>query len=148
MKARLLIAEDDADLRDLLQDDLEAAGYEIAVAVDGCAALAQLEFGREQFDLLITDVRMPGLSGDQLLRQVHRQWPEMPVIVTTAFGTVEHAAELVTAGAFQYLPKPFETDELLRTVEAALCCLANLTQTAEPNSVSQYGAIVSRCRAV
>jgi two-component system response regulator HydG len=120
MQARLLIAEDDADLRDLLQDDLEAAGYETMMAVDGRAALAYIEREREQIDLLITDVRMPGLTGKELLLAMRERRPEAPVIVITAFGSVEQAVEMVKAGAFQYLTKPFETDELLRTVEKAL----------------------------
>lgn len=120
MKVRLLIAEDNADLRDLLQDDLEDAGYETVVAVDGQAALAHVQRENEQIDLLITDVNMPGLNGDQLLQAGRQQRPEMPVIVITAFGSVEQAVEMVKAGAFQYLTKPFETDELLRTIEKAL----------------------------
>ncbi len=120
MKSRLLIAEDDADLRDLLQDDLEDAGYETVVAVDGRAALAHLERESERIDLLITDVSMPALTGGQLLQASRQLRSETPVIVITAFGTVEQAVEMVKAGAFQYLTKPFETTELLRTIEKAL----------------------------
>lgn len=119
-QARLLIAEDDPDLRDLLQDDLEDAGYETVLAVDGRAALAHIEREREFFDLLITDVNMPGLSGAGLLTAMREQRAEAPVIVITAFGSVEQAVELVKAGAFQYLTKPFVIDELLRVVEEAL----------------------------
>lgn len=120
MKAKILIADDEADLRDLLQDDLEANGYETAVAIDGRAALAHLERQQEVIDLLLTDVRMPGLTGDQLLAKMRELRPEAPVIVMTAFGSVEQAVEMVKAGAFQYLTKPFQTDELLRVLEAAL----------------------------
>lgn len=120
MKERLLIVEDDADLRDLLQDDLEDAGYETVVAVDGRAALSHIQRERECIDLLITDVRMPGLTGKELLISMREKRPEAPVIVITAFGSVEQAVEMVKAGAFQYLTKPFDTGELLRTVEKAL----------------------------
>ncbi len=120
MKARLLIAEDDADLRDLLQDDLEDAGYETVAAVDGRAALAHIERARETIDLLLTDVRLPGLTGDKLLEAMRSKRPESPVIVITAFGSVEQAVEMVKAGAFQYLTKPFATAELLRVVASAL----------------------------
>lgn len=119
-QARLLIAEDDPDLRDLLQDDLEDAGYETVLAVDGRAAQMHIEREREFFDLLITDVNMPGQSGTDLLAAMRDQRPEAPVIVITAFGSVEQAVELVKAGAFQYLTKPFVIDELLRLVEDAL----------------------------
>src|SRR5687767_9800518 len=120
MSARILIAEDDADLRDLLQDDLEDAGYETLVAIDGRAAMAHVERGRERIDLLITDMRMPGLAGDELLNAMRARRSEAPVIVITAFGSVEQAVELVKAGAFQYLTKPFDTDDLLRAVADAL----------------------------
>ncbi|MEK7829790.1 MAG: response regulator, partial [Acidobacteriota bacterium] len=120
MKAKILIADDEADLRDLLQDDLEANGYETAVAIDGRAALAHLERRQEVIDLLLTDVRMPGLTGDLLLTKMRELRPEAPVVVMTAFGSVEQAVEMVKAGAFQYLTKPFQTDELLRVLETAL----------------------------
>ena len=120
MTARLLIAEDDADLRDLLQDDLEDAGYETIAAIDGRAAMAHIERAREAFDLLITDVKMPGLTGDQLLAAMRDKRPEAPVIVVTAFGSVDQAVEMVKAGAFHYLTKPFDTDDLIACVEKAL----------------------------
>jgi len=120
LKARILIAEDEADLRDLLQDDLEANGYETTVAIDGRSALAHLERQQELIDLLLTDVRMPGITGDQLLARTRELRPETPVVVMTAFGSVEHAVEMVKSGAFQYLTKPFQTDELLRVLEKAL----------------------------
>src|SRR5262245_9253487 len=120
MSARILIAEDDADLRDLLQDELEDAGYETVVAIDGRSAMMRIEREREQIDLLITDVRMPGLSGDELLNAMRAQRSEAPVIVITAFGSVEQAVEMVKAGAFQYLTKPFDTDDLLRAAAQAL----------------------------
>jgi two-component system response regulator HydG len=119
-QARLLIAEDDPDLRDLLQDDLEDAGYETVLAGDGRAALAQIERAREFFDLLITDVNMPGLTGTELLAAMREQRAEAPVVIITAFGSVEQAVEMVKAGAFQYLTKPFGTEELLRVVGEAL----------------------------
>ncbi|HEX4948128.1 MAG TPA: sigma-54 dependent transcriptional regulator [Blastocatellia bacterium] len=120
MKPRFLIAEDEADLRDLLQDDLEDAGYETIVAVDGGAALMLLENEAEPIDVLITDVKMPGLTGDEVLKASRAKRPEIPVIVITAFGSVEQAVEMVKNGAFQYLTKPFETNELIQVIEAAL----------------------------
>lgn len=120
MSARLLIAEDDADLRELLLDDLEDAGYTTVAAVDGRTALTHIQREREQVDLLITDVKMPGVTGQELLARMRELRPEAPVIVITAFGSVEQAVEMVKAGAFQYLTKPFESDELLATVAKAL----------------------------
>ncbi len=120
MTPRILIAEDDADLRDLLQDDLEDAGYETLVAIDGRAAVAHIERPEEVIDLVLSDFRMPGITGSELLSRVRDLRPEVPVIIITAFGSVEQAVELVKAGAFQYLTKPFDTDELLQSVARAL----------------------------
>jgi len=120
MTDRILIAEDDPDLRDLLQDELEDAGYDTAICINGQKALEQIEKTNEQIDLLLTDIRMPGLSGDELLGRIRELRPEVPVIIITAFGSVEQAVDLVKAGAFQYLTKPFDTDDLLQTVSNAL----------------------------
>lgn len=131
MKPRFLIAEDDADLRDLLQDDLEDAGYETIAAIDGRAALAVLENVAERIDILITDVNMPNLSGAELLQIARTIRPEIPVIIITAFGSVEQAVELVKNGAFQYLTKPFVTDELIKTIEEALTQSSPLREQAQ-----------------
>ena len=120
MNERLLIAEDDADMRDLLQEDLENAGYEVVVAVDGAAALEHIRRERKPIDLVITDVQMPGLKGDALVEALREQRAEIPVLVITGFGSVEQAVQMIKAGAFQYLTKPFETGELLQLVDAAL----------------------------
>ena len=120
MIERILIAEDDPDLRDLLQDELEDAGYETIVCINGQKALDHIERKNEQIDLLLTDIRMPGLSGNELLALIRESRPEVPVIVITAFGSVEQAVEMVKGGAFQYLTKPFDTEDLLQTVSKAL----------------------------
>jgi DNA-binding NtrC family response regulator len=120
MNERILIAEDNAQMREFLQEVLEDAGYQTVTAIDGRAALTQLEREDEMFDLVITDVRMPGLQGDELLAAVRERRPEAPVIVITAFGSIEQAVEMVKHGAFQYLTKPFETNDLRSTIEQAL----------------------------
>ena len=120
MGERILIAEDNAQMRDLLREVIEDAGYETIVAADGRQAMTQIERGQEMIDLVVTDVRMPGLTGDELLAAMRAARPETPVIVITAFGSVEQAVELVKAGAFQYLTKPFETRELERAVREGL----------------------------
>ena len=120
MIERILIAEDDPDLRDLLQDELEDAGYETIVCINGQKALDHIGRKNEQIDLLLTDIRMPGLSGNELLALIRESRPEVPVIVITAFGSVEQAVEMVKGGAFQYLTKPFDTEDLLQTVSKAL----------------------------
>ncbi len=117
---RLLIAEDDAAMRELLQEVLEEAGYEVIAAADGRAALTHIERDEEHLDLILTDVHLPGVKGDELLKAVRTRRGEAPVIVITAFGSVEQAVEMVKAGASQYLTKPFPTKELLQAVAVAL----------------------------
>ena len=120
MNARILIAEDDADLRDLLIEILEETGYETVAAQDGHAALAHVANEREHLDLVVTDVQMPGVKGNELLQRVRAVRAEASVIVITAFGSIEQAVEMVKQGAYGYLPKPFQTAELLSTVATAL----------------------------
>ncbi len=120
MRERILVAEDNADMRELLRDVLDEAGYETMIAVDGRQAMTPIKREREMIDLVITDVRMPGLTGDELLAAVRACRAETPVIVITAFGSVEQAVEMVRAGAFQYLTKPFKNSELLQVVAEAL----------------------------
>jgi two-component system, NtrC family, response regulator AtoC len=120
MRERTLIAEDNEDMRDLIQEVLEDAGYETIAAANGRQALAHMEKENEVIDLVITDVRMPEMTGDKLLAKARELRAEAPVIVITAFGSVEQAVEMVKAGAYQYLTKPFDNREMLRLVEEAL----------------------------
>lgn len=120
MRERLLIVEDDAAMRDLLQEDLEQAGYATIPAVDGREALAYVQREEELIDLVITDVQMPGLKGGDLLTVVRARRAEAPVIVITAFGSAREAVEMMDRGAFQYLTKPFDSHTLLGLVVEAL----------------------------
>ncbi|HKX32777.1 MAG TPA: sigma-54 dependent transcriptional regulator [Blastocatellia bacterium] len=120
MNERVLIAEDDEEMRNLLQEEMESTGYRTVMAVDGRAALAYVQLLHEPVDLVVTDVQMPGLKGGELLAAVRKCRAETPVIVITGFGSVGQAVEMTKNGAFQYLTKPFETKELLRLVAQAL----------------------------
>lgn len=120
MNERILIVEDDAAMRELLEEILTDAGYETVSAANGRFALAHVENGQEQIDLVLTDVQMPELKGDELLGRVRRTRSEVPVVVITAFGSVENAVEMVKQGAFSYLTKPFATKDLLEIVRDAL----------------------------
>jgi DNA-binding NtrC family response regulator len=120
MKNRILIAEDDADMRELLEEILTDAGFETIAAANGRFALAHVENEQEQIDLVLTDVQMPELKGDELLAKVRQSRSDAPVVVITAFGSVENAVEMVKKGAFSYLTKPFATKDLLEVVRAAL----------------------------
>ncbi len=118
MTARILLADDDASLREVLAYHLRQAGYETVAARDGRDALSKL--GAGNFDLLLTDVRMPGMDGSALLQEVRARQPDLPVVLLTAFGTINDAVEAMRAGAFDYLTKPVDRETLLRAVQRAL----------------------------
>ncbi|MBW3628841.1 MAG: sigma-54 dependent transcriptional regulator [Gemmatimonadetes bacterium] len=120
MSEQIVVVEDDRELRSLLVDVLVDAGYgalAFATADDALRALVQ---GAESADLVVTDLILPGMRGQELLREVRRRRPELNVIVITAFGSIDSAIELVKAGAYDYITKPFSTDELLLVIERAL----------------------------
>ncbi|HKJ00889.1 MAG TPA: sigma-54 dependent transcriptional regulator, partial [Longimicrobiales bacterium] len=115
---RVLLAEDDRELRALLVEVLEQAGYDVAAAASGTDALAQAL--RQAPDLVVTDLMLPGIGGREVLLEVRERFPGVNVIVITAFGSIESAIELVKDGAFDYLTKPFSNDEFLLGVQRAL----------------------------
>ena len=115
---RILIVDDEEGLRRLLVRVLVKSGHEAIAVSGGAEALRQV--AAEPFDLVITDIKMPEMDGLELLRQLKDFDPALPVIVMTAYGTVESAVEALRAGAYDYLAKPFEIDELKLTVAKAL----------------------------
>jgi DNA-binding NtrC family response regulator len=117
-KTRILVVDDDDNLRWVLQTQLEDAGYEVAAAQDGPAALASIQESRPA--LVLTDLKMPGMSGLELLEQIRAEEPDLPVIVITAFGTIQSAVEAVKAGAYDYLTKPIDRERFPVVVEKAL----------------------------
>ena len=117
-KKKILIADDDSNLRRVLEFQLDEAGYRIHAAKDGAEALEI--FNNDDFDCVITDLRMPKLSGLELLEKIKSSDSLIPVIVITAFGEVETAVTAMKAGAFDYINKPFNRDEILLTIERAV----------------------------
>ena len=115
---RILIVDDDSSVRDLLMEGLADGSCTCAAAADGTAALAALD--RDGFDLVITDVDMPGMDGLELLTEVRRIAPETEVIMLTGVVDVEVAIRAMRAGACDYLTKPFNLAEMRITVERAL----------------------------
>jgi two-component system, response regulator FlrC len=111
----VLVAEDDAALRDALADTLRFAGCRVTAVADGSAALAALEVERP--GLLLTDVQMAPTDGHELLLRVRSRWPEVPVVLITAYGTIERAVAAMRDGAADYLVKPFDADALIGLVE-------------------------------
>ena len=117
-KHRLLVVDDDESLRWVTKVQLEQSGYAVDAAADGPQALELLQ--QTGTDLVITDLMMPGMSGLDLLREVRSEYPDLAVIVVTAFGTVETAVEAMKAGAYDYITKPVNMDELKLIVGRAL----------------------------
>jgi nitrogen regulation protein NR(I) len=120
MKSRILLVEDDAGIVGGLKKELQVEGYEVAVAARGDTGLAQAK--EQRFDVVITDQKMPGLSGLELVEQLHAAKPKLPIILMTAFGTTETAIEATKLGAYEYLLKPFDMAELLDLVAKAVAC--------------------------
>ena len=117
-RARILVVDDDAALVDTIVDGLADAGYEVVGITESRDAGATLQ--REHFDALVTDLRMPRFDGMQLLDLSRRAAPERPVIVMTAFSAVDTAIESIRQGAYHYLTKPFQVDELALFLGRAL----------------------------
>ena len=112
---RILVVDDEPAQLELVDALLGKRGFEVSLASDGREALKQ--FRREPFDLVLTDLKMPGLSGLELLEAVRAWNPEVPVIVMTAYATIETAVAALKAGAADYLTKPLNLDELLHRVQ-------------------------------
>lgn len=115
---RILLADDDAALRRVLQFKLERRGFEVTAVEDGEQALNALR--TRQFELLLTDMKMPKLSGLQLLERSKKLQPDLEVILITAYATVPQAVEAVKLGAFDYLTKPFDDELLFVTIDKAV----------------------------
>jgi DNA-binding NtrC family response regulator len=117
-KRKILVVDDDPHILELLEARLTAAGYEVCTSPNGQKALQTLD--RKPVDLLIADVRMPGMTGMELLREVRKGTPHLPVILLTAYGTIPDAVQAMKDGAVEYLTKPFDGRDLLWKVEEIL----------------------------
>src|SRR6185312_17335647 len=131
-KKQVLVVDDEANLRRVLSAQLARDGYEVHTAEDGEAGLAFLK--EHHIDLVITDLRMPKLDGMDLLRGALRDDPSRPVVLLTAHGTVDNAVEALKTGAFDYITKPFDQNEVRVVVKKALRTrdLANHDATRDP----------------
>src|SRR5574341_2590945 len=117
-RAKILVIDDDESLRRVLEYNLAQEGYAVLTAGNGEAGLELLK--KEGADLVVTDVRMAGMDGLQVMEAVRRLDANIQVIILTAFGTIEMAVEAMKAGAFHYISKPFNRDELKLTIRKAL----------------------------
>ena len=120
-KARILICDDEEGIRESL-DLILGRDYRLAFAADGEAAMAQAQ--QEPFDLALVDIKMPRMNGLELLKWFRQRQPTMPVIMLTAYQSVEMAQEATTLGAADYLPKPFEQASLKKAIARVLTSTA------------------------
>jgi nitrogen regulation protein NR(I) len=118
--ARILLIEDDASAAAALERVLADEGYTVAVEGRGDKGLARAEAGA--FDAVVTDLRLPGINGLELVERLHTSQPRTPIILITAHGTTETAIEAIKLGAFDYLLKPFEIEEFLQLLAKAIAC--------------------------
>lgn len=114
MDLTILVVEDDKSLSEALQDTLQLAGYKVSIAENGLLALRMLE--NETVDLIISDINMPKMDGHSLLKKVRTQHPDIPMILMTAYGTIQQAVDAMRDGAVDYMVKPFEAEVLVNMV--------------------------------
>ena len=151
--ARILVVDDQDMMRDSLAATLVREGHEVIAATDGAAAVSRLNGGR--FDLMITDLKMPKMTGIELLAEAKKLRPEMPVVLMTAFATVSTAVEAMKLGAYDYIQKPFDGDEIKHLVDRTLehnrlirenQALRSMTEVASPRPLIGSGAAMAEVR--
>ena len=138
---QILVVDDEPNMRKVLRAMLAHDGYDVHLAEDGAAGLAFLE--EHHIDIVITDLRMPGVDGMELLKRVTAKSEELPVIMITAHGTVDTAVEAIKHGAFDYITKPFERRALRDIVgkAARTCELRRAEATLERDATGRYRII-------
>ena len=117
MKASILVIDDDAVACEFLQEALLRDGYEVIAYTSAQEALQQ---DLSQYDLLMSDIRMPGMDGLQFLSQVQKHWPNLPVILMTSYGSLETTMEAISLGAWDYISKPFSPEDCRAIVKKVL----------------------------
>jgi len=144
--ARLLIADDEDSLRWVLEKGLQQAGYDVTGVKDGEAALQA--FAAESFDLVFLDVRMPGMDGLTALAKLRDVRNDVPIVVMTAHGTMDTAIQAMQKGAYDYLAKPFDLDEVVLLAERALAASRLTAEVVRLKTglteVWEFGALIGR----
>jgi two-component system, NtrC family, response regulator AtoC len=115
---KILVVDDEDYMREVVRTALENANFEVDEAADGKSALAMLR--QHPYNVIITDLRLPGLTGETILEEALSLFPETIVIIMTGFGNIQSTVEAMRRGAYDYLPKPFQLDELVMRVEKGL----------------------------
>src|ERR1035441_2469833 len=116
--ASILVIDDEAAIRESLEVLLTLEGYTVKMAVDGEQGLRFLD--SESFDLVLLDLALPGQSGMELLPQIKERHPELPVIMITAYGTVDNVVEAIRTGAENFVQKPWDNEKLLADIRSAV----------------------------
>lgn len=117
-KAKILVVEDNPATRELLRELLSQEGYMVKIARDGKEALRRVR--KDNFDLVLTDVKMPRMNGIQLLKELQKITPDTKVVIVTATADLQIAVKAMKLGAYDYITKPFCLDSVLQKVEKAL----------------------------
>jgi DNA-binding NtrC family response regulator len=117
-KGSILVVDDEAEIREGLELLLKTEGYKVSMAETGQSGLSRL--GEEPFDLLLLDVSLPDRNGIEMLKEIHRQDPHLPILLITAYGSIEMARAAFKSGAMDYITKPWSNDELLALVAQAV----------------------------
>jgi DNA-binding NtrC family response regulator len=147
MKPRILLTEDDTVAGELFTEVLEAQGYDVDRVETGERALEHLE--KSSYDVLLMDVQLPGRSGLEVTRTARQLYPDLPVVVMTAFGSMETAIEAIQDGAFDYASKPIDIDDLKQVVQRAVLRRApEASHSIEPPAVPAPGPIIGRSPAI
>ncbi len=116
-RIKILVVDDEETVRMLFRRVLQASGYDVVTAADGQEALAVIADG--DIDVVLLDINMPGLSGIDVLGKISTDWPNICVIMVTAVANVQTAVEAMKLGAYEYITKPFDQDEMLHKIRLA-----------------------------
>ena len=138
-KPTALVVDDEANLRKVLSAMLRRDGFDVLTASDGAEALGLLS--KQSVDVVLSDIRMPNLDGMSLLKRTMVEYPDIPVVILTAHGSVDNAVEAIKIGAFDYLTKPFDKDELQLVLRKATATAKLRVSEPEEDSSNRWGLI-------
>jgi len=141
---RILVVDDEEDIRDILSDRLKAYGYEVLTAIDGIEALEKVE--KMSPDLVLLDIQLPRLNGMEVLSRIKREYPQIRVIMITAHGKIQLAVEAIKEGAYDFVEKPFDPDLIRIKVDNALerYILLNQNEYLRSELKGEYGEIIGK----
>jgi CheY-like chemotaxis protein len=131
---KIMVVDDEQNIREIISEFLEEMGYSVTVAVDGLDALEKVAYG--QFDLYIIDVYMPRMGGLELIGKLKEIQPLAVIIVTTGYSSIDVAIKAIRTGAYHYLTKPVQAEELIKVVESGLAHAGELSESPAPTQES------------